>query len=288
MAENSDSESSSYDSLSEHGQETDTSVSGNENEDTNTFISDNDDEGDDQNRLIPGCSDHHLQKACQKPFADRFEPVGLAGIGFFGVVLYAMIKFDSQLKDIRVIENAQGDDRGTSTRKLLAVKLCRPGCPSGIKDSARRLIVEIEAMKRVSQNITEPMRSCFAELHEYNTSNEPWYSMEPIMPGMTLDHVFEIISAATHPVPEGLAFHFADQVARAYRFLHEDCKLVRATLFTWPRQGWLYSIIQSSKKLGAFPKDVQAWNWTLLSKVSPTVSRAHLCQKPSGSSIWYT
>jgi hypothetical protein len=63
---------------------------------------------------------------------------------------------------------------------------------------------------------------------------------------------------------------------------------MNATLFTWPRQGWLYSIIQSSKKLGAFPKDVQAWNWTLLSKVSPTVSRAHLCQKPSGSSLWYT
>jgi hypothetical protein len=56
--------------------------------------------------------------------------------------------------------------------------------------------------------MTEPMRSCFAELHEYNTSNEPWYSMEPIMPGMTLEHVFDIISAATHPVPEGLAFHF--------------------------------------------------------------------------------
>jgi hypothetical protein len=54
MAENSDSESSSYDSLSEHGHEIDTSGSGNENENTNTFISDNDHEGDDQHRLIPG------------------------------------------------------------------------------------------------------------------------------------------------------------------------------------------------------------------------------------------
>jgi hypothetical protein len=77
--------------------------------------------------------------------------VGLAGIGFFGVVLYAMIKLDSQLKDTRVVENAQSNDCGTSIRKVFAVKLCRPGCPSGIKDSARRLIVEIEAMKRVSQ-----------------------------------------------------------------------------------------------------------------------------------------
>jgi serine/threonine protein kinase len=228
MVGNSDSESSSYDSFFDYEQDTDTSVTGNENEDIGTFISDDDDKEGDQYRLIPGFSDHHRQKACQKTFADRFAPVGLAGIGFFGVVLYAMIKFDSQLEDTRVVENAQSNNGNKNTRKLLAVKLCRPGCPSGIKDSARRLIVEIEAMKRVSQNMTKPMRSCFAELHEYNTSNEPWYSMEPIVPGMTLEHVFEIISAATHPVPEGLAFHFADQVARAYRFLHEDCKLVRA------------------------------------------------------------
>jgi hypothetical protein len=219
MAKNGGSESSS---LSEHEQDTDTYSSGNENGDTSEFVFDDDDKENHQHRRILGLSNHCLQNASQKPFADRFEPVGLAGIGFFGVVLYAMIKLDSQLKDPRDVENAQSNDCGTSTRKLLAVKLCRPGCPSGINDSARRLILEMEAMKRVSQNITEPMRSCFAELHEYNTSNEPWYSMEPIMPGITLEQVFNIISAATHPVPEGLAFHFADQVARAYRFLHED------------------------------------------------------------------
>jgi nucleoside-diphosphate-sugar epimerase len=36
---------------------------------------------------------------------------------------------------------------------------------------------------------------------------------------------------------------------------------MNATLCTWPRQGWLYSIIKSSEKLGAFPKDVQALDW---------------------------
>ncbi|RYN61289.1 hypothetical protein AA0119_g13188 [Alternaria tenuissima] len=88
----------------------------------------------------------------------------------------------------------------------------------------------MEAMKRVSQNRTESVRPLFAELYEYNTSNEPWYSMELILPGITLQQVFDVASTASHPIPEEIVFHVADQATRAFHFLHVDCRLVCADI----------------------------------------------------------
>jgi serine/threonine protein kinase len=163
----------------------------------------------------------YLQGASQRAFDDAFEPIHVAGVGFFGVVMYALTKQNLQL------EGATMKDRKEGLQNIVAVKICRPGCPSGIRDSAKRLIAEIEAMRCVKQNMKDSFRHYFAELYEHNTSQMPWYSMEPILSKMTLDSLCNASKTSMLPVPEALAFHLVDQVARAYHFLHHACKIVR-------------------------------------------------------------
>ncbi|CAG5137369.1 uncharacterized protein ALTATR162_LOCUS77 [Alternaria atra] len=170
-------------------------------------------------------ADDRLPEACGDTFEDHFSPLGVAGIGSFGIVFSATTKSKLHIQETRTLQHREESD-GTGTQALQAVKLCLPGCPSGIKGSTIRLLAEMEAMKRVSQNRTESVRHLFAELYEYNTSNEPWYSMELILPGISLQQVFDVANAASHPVPEEIVFHVADQAARAFHFLHVDCRLV--------------------------------------------------------------
>jgi serine/threonine protein kinase len=170
-------------------------------------------------------ADHRLPEACGDSFEEHFLPLGVAGIGSFGIVFSATTKSKPHIEKFGTPQHREESD-GRGTQAIQAVKLCLPGCPSGIKSSTVRLLAEIEAMKRVSQNRTESVRHLFAELYAYNTSNEPWYSMELILPGITLHQVFDVASAASHPVPEEIVFHVADQAARAFHFLHDDCSLV--------------------------------------------------------------
>lgn len=169
--------------------------------------------------------DHRLPEACGDSFGEHFLPLGVAGIGSFSIVFSATTKSKPYIEKFGTPHHREESD-GRGTQAIQAVKLCLPGCPSGIKSSTVRLLAEIEAMKRVSQNRTESVRHLFAELYAYNTSHEPWYSMELILPGTTLRQVFDVASAASHPVPEAIVFHVADRAARAFHFLHDDYRLV--------------------------------------------------------------
>jgi serine/threonine protein kinase len=166
-----------------------------------------------------------VPEACGDTFEDRFSPLGVAGIGSFGIIFSATTKSKSRVDKLETPQHREASEH-RGTQALQAVKLCLPGCPSGIKGSTTRLQAEIEAMRRVSENSTRSVRHLFAELYAFNTSNEPWYSMELILPGITLQQVLDIASAASHPVPEEIVFHVADQAARAFHFLHEVCRLV--------------------------------------------------------------
>lgn len=163
-----------------------------------------------------------LPEACGETFEDHFSPLGIAGIGSFGVVFSATTKLEPHI-DKLVTPQHRDKSEDSGTQALQAVKLCLPGCPSGIKGSTSRLRAEMEAMRRVSKNSTPSVRHLFAALYAFNTSNEPWYSMELILPGITLQQVFDVASAASCPFPEEIVFHVADQAARAFQFLHDKC-----------------------------------------------------------------
>jgi serine/threonine protein kinase len=164
-------------------------------------------------------------EACSKTFEDQFSPLEVAGIGSFGIVFSATTKSKPHIDKLGTPQHRDASE-GSGTQALQAVKLCLPGCPSGIKGSTSRLRAEIEAMRRVSKNTTPSVRHLFAELYAFNTSDEPWYSMELILPGVTLQQVFDVASAASYPFPEEIVFHVADQAARAFQFLHDQCRFV--------------------------------------------------------------
>lgn len=117
--------------------------------------------------------EHLSKQANEETFGAHFEPICIAGIGFFGVVLYAFTKADFQIERTNLISELAEYDSKRGLQNVRAVKVCRPRCPSGIRDNARRLIAEIEAMKRVWKHMKEPIRYYFPELYEYNTSDMP-------------------------------------------------------------------------------------------------------------------
>lgn len=168
------------------------------------------------------------QHASQESFENRFELVRAAGMGFFGAVFYARVKSDYLLQTSRLTNNSVSYDTGDGIQGTIAVKICNPFCPSGVRTSARHLVKEIKAMQQIWSIMNEPLEHHFAKLYEYNTSDAPWYSMEPVLSGLTLESLFLTTQAKQQPIPEHLMFHMVDQITKAYIFLYEECRIVRA------------------------------------------------------------
>ncbi|KNG45296.1 hypothetical protein DDE82_009020 [Stemphylium lycopersici] len=165
---------------------------------------------------------------CHEAFEDRFMPLDAAGMGFFGIVFYALTKFDFAVERSLLISDPVRYNSADGLRKVQAVKICNPLCPSGTKASAEYLMKEIKAMKRVWSEMEECVRHNFVRLCDYSTSNGPWYSMEHVTSGVTLETLYRTNQAKQSPVIEELAFHLVDQITKACVFLHEKCGIVCA------------------------------------------------------------
>jgi serine/threonine protein kinase len=74
----------------------------------------------------------------------------------------------------------------------------------------------------------EAVQDNFVRLYDYNTSIAPWYSMEAVTSGLTLEKLYQGSEERRLPVPEELAFHLVEQVTKATLFLHEKCGIVHA------------------------------------------------------------
>jgi serine/threonine protein kinase len=166
--------------------------------------------------------------ASQESFEQRFELVHAAGMGFFGVVFYALIKSDFLLEKSRLKSDTLRYDGTSGLQKIKAVKICNPLCPSGVRASASYLNKEIRAVRQIWSCMEEPFQHSFVKFHEYNTSDTPWYSMEPVISGLTLESLYKTTQTKQQPLPEDLTFHFIDQVTKACNFLHTKCRIVRA------------------------------------------------------------
>ncbi|KAK5163062.1 uncharacterized protein LTR77_010997 [Saxophila tyrrhenica] len=175
-------------------------------------------------------SDHREadQDACQEGFQDRFELVHAAGVGFFGIVFYALVKSDFAFEQSRLTDDPSRYEGAGGLGKIQAVKICNPMCPSGVKASASYLVKEITAMRTVWSRMEKSVHLNFVKLHDYSISNAPWYSMEPVMSGLTLEKLYVTTQAWQSTVPEELAFHIVDQLTKACLFLYEKCNIVRA------------------------------------------------------------
>jgi serine/threonine protein kinase len=168
------------------------------------------------------------QDGCAGTVEDRFALFDAAGIGFFGVVFYALTKEDFTAEQSRLISDPVNYDSVESVQKIQAVKICSPLCPSGIKASARYLVKDIKAMIKIRSKMEEAVQHSFVRLYDYNTSNAPWYSMEPVLSGLTLEKLYQTSEERRLPVSEELAFHLVDQITKATLFLHQKCAMVRA------------------------------------------------------------
>jgi serine/threonine protein kinase len=73
----------------------------------------------------------------------------------------------------------------------------------------------------------EDVQHSFVRLVSSCESETPWYSMEPVFSGLTLEKLYLASQVQDLPIPEELAFHIIDQVSKACLFLHKRCKLVR-------------------------------------------------------------
>jgi hypothetical protein len=62
-------------------------------------------------------------------FEDRFELVQAAGMGFFGVVFYALIKSDFLSEKSRLKSDTVRYGGADGLQKIKAVKICNPLCP---------------------------------------------------------------------------------------------------------------------------------------------------------------
>jgi serine/threonine protein kinase len=174
----------------------------------------------------------HCQRSDQEvskgTVQDHFELLDAAGMGFFGVVFYALTKHDFTVEQSRLTSDPVNYDSAGGIQKIQAVKICSPFCPSGIKASAKYLIKDIEGMKKVWSNMKGAVQHNFVRLYDWNTSIAPWYSMEAVMSGLTLEKLYKSSEKRGLPVPEELAFHLVDQITKATLFLHEKCAIVRA------------------------------------------------------------
>ena len=56
----------------------------------------------------------------------------------------------------------------------------------------------------------EAVQHNFVRLYDWNTSIAPWYSMEAVMSGLTLEKLYKSSEKRGLPVPEELAFDLVD------------------------------------------------------------------------------
>lgn len=168
------------------------------------------------------------QDGLQENVEDRFQLMDAAGMGFFGIVFYAVLKTDFEVDSSLLRSDPSNHNGGRSLQAVRAVKICNPLCPSGLKASANYIMKDILAMKMVWCKMEQHVRNSFVRLFDYNTSETPWYSMEPIICGLTLEKVYVASQQQGMPVPEELAFHIVGQMSQACLFLHDKCKIVRA------------------------------------------------------------
>lgn len=194
---------------------------------------------------------------------ERFQLLDAAGMGFFGIVFYALLKNDFAVASSLLRSNPSKYDGGRSLQAVRAVKICNPLCPSGFKASASYIIKDILAMKMLWSRMEEHVRQNFVRLLDYNTSETPWYSMEAVLSGLTLEKVYMASQQQTVPVPEELAFHIVGQMSQACLFLHDKCRIVRADV---NRQNVMLRYPGRESKL--LP-DVVLIDWSLWEEASP-------------------
>lgn len=174
-----------------------------------------------------GHQDGHLN-GIQERVEDRFQLIDVAGMGFFGVVFFALPKYDHMMNQSLLKSNPSNYNIASSIQLIQAVKICNPLCPSGIKASAEYLLKDITAMKTIWSGMEKTVRHNFVRLLNYNTSGTPWYSMEPVISGLTMEKLYSASKVQRVPVPEELAFHIVGQISQACLFLYEKCGIVRA------------------------------------------------------------
>lgn len=166
--------------------------------------------------------------ALQERVEDRFQLMDVAGMGFFGIVFYAMSKADLLIESSLIKGALSTYDSKKGLQSVQAVKLCNPLCPSGVKASAGYVMKDITAMKRIWSRMEGSFQHNFVRLLSYSTSETPWYSMEPVMSGLTLEQVYLASQAQGLPLTEELAFHLVSQMTQACLFLYNKCNIVRA------------------------------------------------------------
>ena len=169
-----------------------------------------------------------LDNACEERLEDRFELLNTAGMGFFGIVFYTILKSDFLIEQSNLASDPSKYDSAGGLQKIQAVKTCNPLCPSGIKASASYIVKDIKAMKKVWTYMEENVHYNFVKMLSYSISETPWYSMEPVMSGLTLEKLYLASKAKQQPLSEELAFHMVDQVTNACLFLHKKCCIVHA------------------------------------------------------------
>lgn len=168
------------------------------------------------------------QDALHENLEDRFQLMETAGMGFFGIVFYAQLKTDFAVESSLLRSDPSKFDGGRSLQAVRAVKICNPLCPSGLKASASYIMKDISAMKMVWSRMEGHVQHNFVRLLDYNTTETPWYSMEPVLSGLTLEKMYMTSQQQALPVPEELAFHIVSQTSQACSFLHDKCRIVRA------------------------------------------------------------
>jgi hypothetical protein len=145
-----------------------------------------------------------------------------AGMGFFGIVFYAVLKTDFAIEASLLRSDPFSYNSRRSLQAVRAVKICNPLCPSGVKASASYIMKDMRAMKMVRGQMEEHIQHNFVRLLDYSTSESPWYSMEPVLCGLTLEKVYLASQRQGLPVPEELAFHVVDQMSQACLLKYGD------------------------------------------------------------------
>ncbi|KNG52812.1 NAD(P)-binding protein [Stemphylium lycopersici] len=113
-----------------------------------------------------------------------------------------------------------------------------------------------------------------------------WPLLHPEQPVIPEEVIWDCRSAMPHGYGESKCI--AEQLlAKAHEATKLRINILRvsqiggpqyAKHWLWPRQGWLYSIIALSKRIGAFPEHVQAIDWIPVDALAHAISN---CLKPS-------
>jgi hypothetical protein len=113
------------------------------------------------------------QDALHENVEDRFQLIDTAGMGFFGIVIYALLKTDFAVELSLLRSDPSKFDGGRSLQAVRAVKICNPLCLSGLQASASYIVKDVLAMKMVWSRMDEYVRHNFVILLDYNTTETP-------------------------------------------------------------------------------------------------------------------